>query len=98
MELIKSNVEMNTEVIKAPVTVMPLDFYQPEEWCEELSAVLGQVDVVLAADGKLTTFSQIRLSWVTYNYCRAQIFTISLFMTRRINLRYLFKFVCIVIC
>lgn len=63
MELIKSNVKMNTEVVKAPVTVMPLDFYQPE-WCEELSAVLSQVDIVLAADGKLTivtTFSQIIL-------------------------------------
>lgn len=59
LELIKSNVKTNTEVIKAPVTVMPLDFYQPE-WCEELSAMIGQVDIVLAADGKLTivtTFS-----------------------------------------
>ncbi|KAG8244806.1 Methyltransferase-like protein 22 [Homalodisca vitripennis] len=52
LNLITANIELNAELVRAPVSVMALDFFQ-EDWSEELTAVVGQTDLVLAADGKV---------------------------------------------
>lgn len=62
MELIRSNVKLNAELVKAPVTITALDFYC-ENWSEELTELMGQVDLVLAADGK----SDIHIYWLNTN-------------------------------
>ncbi|XP_046659695.1 methyltransferase-like protein 22 [Homalodisca vitripennis] len=49
LNLITANIELNAELVRAPVSVMALDFFQ-EDWSEELTAVVGQTDLVLAAD------------------------------------------------
>uniref|UniRef100_A0A1B6GD54 Methyltransferase-like protein 22 n=1 Tax=Cuerna arida TaxID=1464854 RepID=A0A1B6GD54_9HEMI len=49
LNLISANIELNAELVRAPVSVMALDFFQ-EDWSKELTAVVGQADLVLAAD------------------------------------------------
>lgn len=50
LNLIASNVKLNSDLVKAPITVKALDFFQTE-WDEEMKAIMNEVDLVLAADG-----------------------------------------------
>ncbi|XP_054285945.1 methyltransferase-like protein 22 [Macrosteles quadrilineatus] len=49
LNLIASNVKLNSDLVKAPITVKALDFFQTE-WDEEMKAIMNEVDLVLAAD------------------------------------------------
>lgn len=52
MELIKLNAKYNNELIKSQFKVMPLDFKEIE-WSRQLMQEIKQVDIVIAADGKI---------------------------------------------
>lgn len=69
LELIRSNLKLNAELVKAPVTVTALDFYC-QNWSEELTELMGQVDLVLAADGKST----IHINWLNTNTVSFRLF------------------------
>lgn len=54
MELIKHNVERNTTLLKRPVKVLELNFLQ--EFSKEIAEELQNVEIILAADGKIISF------------------------------------------
>ncbi|CAH1400202.1 unnamed protein product [Nezara viridula] len=49
LDMIKRNIKRNESIIKADVSVLPLDFYS-DHYSEELTKKLENVDIILAAD------------------------------------------------